>query len=580
MHINDLLKIAVERRASDLHLKVGAFPVLRVDGVLRPMNEMRRLLQEDTMAMAFSIMTARQKEKFNTHTEIDAASQVPPLGRFRASIFQQRGTVGLVLRVIPTRFLTNRELLLPPVLERICMEQRGRVLGTGTTGSAKTTTLAAMVDHINTLRNQHIMTIEDPIEYLHRDKKSIVNQRELDVDTKAFLYALRSAMRQDPDVILVGEMRDAETIETALTAAETGHLVLSTLHTLDATETINRIITVFPPHQHRQIRLQLGAVLKAVISLRLMPRADGLGRVPAVEVLIATEYVRECIENKEKTRFIKDAIKAGTSQYGMQSFDQSLYQLYKSGLISLEEAMKQASNPNEFRLKIQGIQSTSDVAGEQMDAELEGPSDFAAVVEEESPFDFSQQPPGTRCTRAPRRTKIPGSGRKPPSTDFLSSAAARGRALRLLTVRARGREELRRSLEQKGFSAAAAREALERLEREGWLDDLAAARSVVRTRGGRYGRARIERELLARGFSEEIAAEALSEIDPDGEEKTLSRLFAKLQRSGAALSLDARRRRTWSALTRRGFPAAAISAKIKNSGDRKVSREDGEDEDS
>jgi twitching motility protein PilT len=203
-------------------------------------------------------------------------------------------------------------------------------------------------------------------------------------------------MRQDPDVILVGEMRDAETIETALTAAETGHLVLSTLHTLDATETINRIITVFPPHQHRQIRLQLGAVLKAVISLRLMPRADGLGRVPAVEVLISTEYVRECIENKEKTRFIKDAIKVGTSQYGMQSFDQSLYQLYKSGLISLEEAMRQASNPNEFRLKIQGIQSTSDVAAEEMDSELEAPSAFAPVVEEESPFDFSQQPPGTR----------------------------------------------------------------------------------------------------------------------------------------------------------------------------------------
>jgi twitching motility protein PilT len=396
VHINDLLKIAVERKASDLHLKVGAFPVLRVDGVLQPMTEMRRLLQEDTMAMAFSIMTARQKEKFKTDFEIDASYQVPTLGRFRASIFQQRGTVGLVLRVIPTRILTIRELLLPPVLERICMEQRGLVLCTGTTGSGKTTTLAAMVDHINNLRNQHIMTIEDPIEYLHRDKKSIVNQRELDVDTKAFLFALRSAMRQDPDVILVGEMRDAETIETALTAAETGHLVLSTLHTLDATETINRIITVFPPHQHRQIRLQLGAVLKAVISLRLMPRADGLGRVPAVEVLVTTEYVRECVENKEKTRYIKDAIKAGTSQYGMQSFDQSLYQLYKSGLITLEEAMKQASNPNEFRLKIQGIQSTSDVAAEEMDAELEGPSDFASVVEEESPFDFSQQPPGTR----------------------------------------------------------------------------------------------------------------------------------------------------------------------------------------
>jgi twitching motility protein PilT len=396
MHINDLLKMAVERKASDLHLKVGAFPILRIDGVLKPMTEMRRIVQEDTMAMAFSIMSARQKERFKTDFEIDASYQVPNLGRFRCSVFQQRGTVGLVLRVIPTRILTIRELLLPPVLERICMEQRGLVLCTGTTGSGKTTTLAAMVDHVNTLRNEHIMTIEDPIEYLHRDKRSIVNQRELDVDTKGFSIALRSALRQDPDVILVGEMRDAETIGTALTAAETGHLVLSTLHTLDATETINRIIAVFPPHQHRQIRLQLGAVIQSVISLRLMPRADGLGRVPAVEVLVRTDYIRECIENKEKTKYIKDAIKQGTSQYGMQTFDQSLYQLYKSGLITLEEALKRASNPNEFRLKIQGIQSTSDAAGEEMAAELEAPSDFGAGSQEESPYDFSRQPPGAR----------------------------------------------------------------------------------------------------------------------------------------------------------------------------------------
>jgi twitching motility protein PilT len=396
MHINDLLRIAVDQKASDLHLKVGAFPVLRVDGVLKPMTEMRRIVQEDTMAMAFSIMSARQKERFKTDFEIDASYQVPNLGRFRCSVFQQRGTVGLVLRVIPTRILTIRELLLPPVLERICMEQRGLVLCTGTTGSGKTTTLASMVDHVNTLRNEHIMTIEDPIEYLHRDKKSIVNQRELDVDTKGFSVALRSALRQDPDVILVGEMRDAETIGTALTAAETGHLVLSTLHTLDATETINRIISVFPPHQHRQIRLQLGAVIQSVISLRLMPRADGLGRVPAVEVLVRTDYIRECIENKEKTKYIKDAIKQGTSQYGMQTFDQSLYQLYKSGLITFDEAMRRATNPNEFRLKIQGIQSTSDIASEQMDAELEAPSDFGAPAEEESPFDFSRQPPGAR----------------------------------------------------------------------------------------------------------------------------------------------------------------------------------------
>ena len=382
MHINDLLKVAVDRKASDLHLKVGAFPVLRIDGVLKPLSEMRRLLQEDTVAMAFSIMSARQKERFKTDFEIDTSYQVPNLGRFRCSIFLQRGTVGLVLRVIPTRILTVRELLLPPVLERISMEPRGLVLCTGTTGSGKTTTLASMVDHINANRNEHILTIEDPIEYLHRDKKSIVNQRELDVDTRAFSTALRSALRQDPDVILVGEMRDVETIATALTAAETGHLVLSTLHTLDATETVNRIITLFPPHQHRQIRLQLGAVLKAVISLRLMPRADGLSRVPAVEVLVSTEYIRECIENKEKTKYIPDAIKQGTSQYGMQTFDQSLYQLYKSDLITLEEAFKQASNPNEFRLKIQGIQSTSDIAREEMDAALEEPSEFHSVTEE------------------------------------------------------------------------------------------------------------------------------------------------------------------------------------------------------
>jgi twitching motility protein PilT len=393
MHINDLLKIAVERKASDLHLKVGAFPVIRVDGTLLPLADMRRLMQEDTIAMAFSIMSARQKEKFKNNFEIDIAYNVPNLGRFRCNIFQQRGTVGLVLRVIPAKILTIKELLLPPVLEKICQEQRGLVLCTGTTGSGKSTTLAAMIDHINATRNEHVMTIEDPIEFLHRDKKSIVNQREVDVDTKGFSLALRSALRQDPDVILVGEMRDYETIETALTAAETGHLVFSTLHTLDATETINRIIAVFPPHQQKQIRLQLGAVLKAAISLRLMPRADGLGRVPAAEILIRTNYVRECIENKEKTKYIKDAIQQGTSQYGMQTFDQSLYSLYKSGLITLEEALKRATNPNEFKLRIQGIQSTADLAREEMDSALEAPSDFNPL-QEESPFDFSNQPQG------------------------------------------------------------------------------------------------------------------------------------------------------------------------------------------
>jgi twitching motility protein PilT len=279
--------------------------------------------------------------------------------------------------------------MLPPVLEKICEEQRGLVLVTGTTGSGKSTTLASMIDYINTRRIEHVMTIEDPIEFLHRDKKSIINQREVDVDTKQFSLALRSALRQDPDVILVGEMRDYETIETALLAAETGHLVLSTLHTLDATETVNRVISVFPPHQQKQIRIQLASVLKSILSQRLLPRADGLGRVPAVEVLVATAYIRDCVENKEKTKLIRDAITQGTSQYGMQTFDQSLYLLYKNGLITLEEALRRATNPDEFKLKIQGIQSTSDMSREDMDGVLELGTDAAMdPFSEESPFEF------------------------------------------------------------------------------------------------------------------------------------------------------------------------------------------------
>jgi len=387
MNVNDLLKIAVERKASDLHLKVGSHPVLRIDGELIQLVEIKRLMQEDTIAMAFSMMNARQKQRFKDEFEIDIAYSVPGLGRFRCNIFQQRGTVGLVLRVIPGRILSIRELLLPVSLEKICEEQRGLVLCTGTTGSGKSTTLAAMIDFINGRRSEHIVTIEDPIEFLHRDKKSLVNQRELDVDTRSFAIALRSALRQDPDVILVGEMRDYETIETAILAAETGHLVFSTLHTLDATETINRIIAVFPPHHQKQIRIQLAQVLKASISLRLMPRADGIGRVPAAEVLVATPYIRECIENKEKTKYIREQIALGTSQYGMQSFDQSLFYLYKGGLITLEEAMRRASNPDEFRLRLQGVEFTADVARQQMESSLDT---SIGLDENEAPFEIER----------------------------------------------------------------------------------------------------------------------------------------------------------------------------------------------
>jgi twitching motility protein PilT len=375
MNINDLLKMAIERKASDLHLKVGSHPVLRIDGELTSLGELKRLMQEDTIAMAFSIMNARQKQRFKEDLELDIAYSVPGLGRFRCNVFQQRGAVGLVMRVIPARIMSVRELMLPSVIERICEERRGLVLCTGTTGSGKSTTLASMVDYINNTRGEHIMTIEDPIEFLHRDKKSIVNQREVDVDTHGFATALRAALRQDPDVVLVGEMRDFETIETALLAAETGHLVFSTLHTLDATETVNRIISVFPPHHQKQIRIQLSQVLKAIISLRLVPRADGIGRVPAAEVLISTAYIRECIENKEKTKYIREQIALGTSQYGMQTFDQSLFQLYKSGLITLEDALQRATNPDEFKLKIQGVQFTADVSREQMEESLAMPGD-------------------------------------------------------------------------------------------------------------------------------------------------------------------------------------------------------------
>jgi twitching motility protein PilT len=366
MEINELLKVAVASGASDLHLKVGSYPMMRVNGVLVVASEAKRLDRADTEAIAGLLFSPDHLEKFRKAQEVDLAYSVPGLGRFRCNVFQQRGTVGVVMRVIPTRIKTVDELGLPPVLKRIAQEERGLVVVTGTTGSGKSTTLAAMIDHINSMRSCHIMTVEDPIEYLHRDYQSIVNQREVAVDTRSFSQALRSALRQDPDVILVGEMRDFETVETALLAAETGHLVLSTLHTLDATETVNRIISVFPPHQQRQVRIQLASVLKAAIAQRLMPRADGLGRVPAVEVMINTPFIRDCIVDKDKTPLIHGAIAAGTSQYGMQTFDQSIFALYQQGFVTLEEALRWASNVDEFKLKVQGIATTAEMTRDEM----------------------------------------------------------------------------------------------------------------------------------------------------------------------------------------------------------------------
>jgi twitching motility protein PilT len=366
MHVNDLLKIAVDTGASDLHLKVGSYPMLRVRGVLVPAISDRRLDHEDMVAMAAAVLPTSYRERFKDNHEVDLAYSVSGLGRFRCNAFQQRGTIGMSFRVIPMKAATIDDLSLPFVLKTIAAEERGLILVTGTTGSGKSTTLAGMIDEINATRSSHIITIEDPIEYLHRDNKSIVNQREVGVDTNSFSHALRSALRQDPDVILVGEMRDFETIETALLAAETGHLVLSTLHTLDATETINRIIAVFPPHYQKQVRTQLASVLKAVVSMRLVPRIDGKGRVPAVEVLITTAFIRECIMDKEKTHLIPSAIAQGTSQYGMQTFDQSIFSLFEQGLVSYEEALRWATNVDEFKLKVQGISTTAEMARGEM----------------------------------------------------------------------------------------------------------------------------------------------------------------------------------------------------------------------
>src|ERR687886_2462538 len=328
--IDDLLRIATQFGASDLHCKAGSQPFMRIGGELRPISTAPRLTQEDTLDMAFSMMSNRQKQRFKEVSEADIAYGVSGLGRFRANIFQQRGTVGMVLRVIPDRVRSITELGLPPVVERIAEEQRGLILVTGTTGSGKSTTLAAVIDYINSTRGGHIITIEDPIEFLHRDRKSFVTQREVDVDTRSFAEALRGALRQDPDVILVGEMRDHETIETALTAAETGHLVLSTLHTLDATETITRIVSSFTPHQQKSVRLQLAGILRAVISMRLVRAQNGVGRVPACEIMVSTGLIREYIAHEEKTPLIRDAIAAGTS------------------------------HPDEFRMRVAGICSTVD----------------------------------------------------------------------------------------------------------------------------------------------------------------------------------------------------------------------------
>ena len=349
----------VQRNGSDLHLKVGRPPTIRVNGDLEALPQ-QPLKPEDLKLLAEQIMTPRQVKEFAEKKEADFAIGVPGVGRFRTNIYQQRGTLAFAFRAIPYEVKTIRELHLPEVLEEIAIRPRGLVLVTGVTGSGKSTSLAAMINHVNQNRRVNIITIEDPIEFLHRDVMANIAQREVGSDTLSFGMALRHVLRQDPDVILIGEIRDMETLDVALKAADTGHLVFSTLHTTDATQTINRVISFYPPHQHQEIRSLLSTALAAVVCLRLVPRKDGKGRVAAAEVLINTAAVADNIRDIEKALNIPDLIAEGTEAYGMQSFDQSLMKWYKDGVISYESALFYSTNPSEFALRASGISSASD----------------------------------------------------------------------------------------------------------------------------------------------------------------------------------------------------------------------------
>ncbi len=359
MNIKVLLEKMIEMGASDLHIKPGIPPVVRVNGKLQRTNfpaPTPREMEE----VARKILTPLQREKFESTREVDFAFGVTGLARFRANFYVQRSSIVMVFRHVPVNIKRVEELMLPPVIAELALRPRGMILVTGTVGSGKSTTLAAMLSTVNQNLNASIITIEDPIEFLHRDDKSIVNQREVGSDTASFHDALRHILRQDPNVIMVGEIRDAETMEIALKAADTGHLVLSTLHTVDAPQTINRIISFFPPHHHQEIRYLLASTLQAVISQRLVRRADGAGRVPAVEVLVTTGTVRECVVNPEKTPLLHQVMREGVTTHQMQTFDQALMKLYQDGVITLDDALRASSKPHELTLRLKGIQATSD----------------------------------------------------------------------------------------------------------------------------------------------------------------------------------------------------------------------------
>jgi twitching motility protein PilT len=352
-----VLQAARKLGASDVHLKVGLPPIFRIRGSLRTLKDVPPMNSDVVMTFAVNIMNPRQHAKFMEDCEVDLAYGTPDGARYRVNVFRSRGETGMVMRIIPAEIPSFERLNLPNRVRELAHEHRGLVLVTGVTGSGKSTTLASLLDVINAERAAHIVTVEDPVEYVFRDKRSVVNQREVGFDTMSFGGALRSALRQDPDVILVGEMRDFETVKTALHAAETGHLVFSTLHTLDAKETVNRIVQMFPPHEQAAIRLQLAAILKATVSQRLLPRADQRGMIPAVEVLINTPRIQQMIEDQHRTAEITDAIKEGAHPYGMISFDQSLTELVHANLVTYETAMTAATNPEDFALYFRGVSS-------------------------------------------------------------------------------------------------------------------------------------------------------------------------------------------------------------------------------
>jgi len=366
MNLKEMLTEMIEKKASDLHLRVGLPPTLRVDGLLQEIDS-KALSIDDIEKITDQILSQQQKQRFLVKNELDLALSVSGMGRFRVNFYRQRGTVGIAMRSVRLEIPSFEELNLPPVVKSLANNKRGLIILTGTTGSGKSTTLATIIEEINMSRRENILTIEDPIEFMFRNKKSVISQREIGGDTESFVTALRQAFRQDPDVILIGEIRDIETMSIALTAADTGHLVLTTLHTLNAVETISRIISFYPPHQHQQIRMLLAATLKAIVCQRLLPRSDGPGRVPAVEVLVNTASVKEYIMDTLKTPLISELIESGAIQYGMQSFDQSIMDLYKRGLISYEEAMSQATNPDDFDLRLEGITGASDRGWKEFD---------------------------------------------------------------------------------------------------------------------------------------------------------------------------------------------------------------------